>query len=383
MEEFDESNILSEDDVANLFSDVETEDGEQENDEGKNPHEETEGELGKPVEVDVDKLFDEKPDRVDSDKNQNQGEENPNPEKDGTSPYIYSSIATALKEEGIFPDLDDDTIKKIAKPEDFANVIEEQVKAKFDERQKRIDEALNYGVQPSAIKQYENAISYLDNIKEEDLIAEDEKGEELRKQIIYQDYINAGFSKEKAQKLLQKSLDNGDDIEDAKEALTSNKEYFKKKYETLIEEAKQKDAADSEKKKADLEEIRKSILEDKSFFGDSLTKEDRNKIYDAITKPVYKDPETGNFYTAIQEYEKKNKKEFLRNLGYCFAMTNGFKDFDNLSKFKVKQEVKKGLKALESTLNSTQRDSNGNLNFMSGTGSNSESYFNKGWDLDV
>ena len=57
--------------------------------------------------------------------------------------------------------------------------------------------------------------------------------------------------------------------------------------------------------------MKKSILEDKEVFGDiQLDKSTRQKIYDNISKPVYKDPETGEFYTTIQKYEKENRVEF-------------------------------------------------------------------------
>ena len=59
-----------------------------------------------------------------------------------------------MKEDGILPDLDDDILDKTETPEDFAQLIESQIQARFDEKQKRIDEALGVGVEPSAIQQY-------------------------------------------------------------------------------------------------------------------------------------------------------------------------------------------------------------------------------------
>ena len=55
---------------------------------------------------------------------------------------------------------------------------------------------------------------------------ESEKGEKLRKDLIYQDFLNRGYSKERATKEVQKSLNAGTDIEDARESLKSNKEFF-------------------------------------------------------------------------------------------------------------------------------------------------------------
>lgn len=381
MEFFNENNILTGAEIDSLFETPE--EGPQEGEEPKSEPDESKQEKNKTAtEVNPNELFGEEPESVGSEDNK-QEKEDTQSKKDGSSPYIYSSIAKALKEEGIFPDLEDEVADKIAKPEDFAEAIEQQIKARFDERQKRIDEALNVGVEPSVIKQYETAISYLNNISDDAISEEGDQGENLRKQLIYQDYINRGFSKERAQRELKKSLDNGTDIEDAKEALSSNKDFFGKQYQDLIDKAKKEEKEEEEERKKQSEELKKSILEDKNFFGDNLTKETRQQIYDNISKPVYKDPDTGEYLTAIQKYEKMNRGEFLKYAGYFFTLTNGFKDFDGLVKGKVKQGVKKGLKDLEATLNNTQRDSSGNLSFMSGVSGDSESFFKRGFDLDV
>ena len=105
-------------------------------------------------------------------------------------------------------------------------------------------------------------------------------------------------------------------------------------------------------------------------------------MYDNISKPVYKDPETGEFYTAIQKYELENKTEFLKNLGLLFTLTDGFKNIDKLVKGRVRKEVKKGLRELENTLNNTARTSDGNLKYVSGVDEDSESNA-RGWDLDI
>jgi hypothetical protein len=181
-------------------------------------------------EVNPDDLF-ENPEGVGSEENNQEKEkEDTTSDKGGTSPKtnFYSSIASALKDEGILPDLDDEIVTNVKTPEDFAEAIEKQIQAKFDARQKRIDDALNANVEPDEIRQYETTLNYLDSIKEDHISEETEKGEELRKRLIYQDFINRGYSKERASREVKKSFDSGTDIEDAKEALESNKEYFNK-----------------------------------------------------------------------------------------------------------------------------------------------------------
>ena len=163
------------------------------------------------------------------------------PNDEGSSPNknFYSSIASALRDEGIFPDLDDDTLKNVKEPEDFRDLIEQQIQASLDDRQKRIDEALNYGIEPQEIKVYENTLQYLDTLNEDNITAEGDEGDELRKRLIYQDFINRGFSEKRAANEVEKSFKAGTDIEDAKEALESNKDFFESKYNNLIKEAKE------------------------------------------------------------------------------------------------------------------------------------------------
>jgi hypothetical protein len=376
-------NILGADEIENLFVDDDTQETSppEENAED-NPKKETESET---TEVDVDNLFTEEPESVGSGKDNTEEQEDTTPKGSSTSPKnFYSSIAKALKEEGIFPDLDDESYSKITEPEDFRNLVEQQIKAGLDERQKRIDEALNVGIEPTEIRKYENTLNFLDDIKEESITDESDKGEKLRKDLIYQDFINRGYSKERALREVQKSFNAGTDIEDAKEALKSNKDFFTDKYNELVDEAKAEAEKDERDRKEQAAKLKSSILEDKNVFGDlSVDKSTRQKIYDNISKPVYKDPETGEYYTAIQKYEMENKVEFLKNLGLIFTLTDGFKNLDGLVKGKVNKEVKKGLRELENTLNNTARTSDGNLKFVSGVDEDPESFIGKGWKLDV
>lgn len=106
-------------------------------------------------------------------------------------------------------------------------------------------------------------------------------------------------------------------------------------------------------------------------------------MFDVISKPIYKDPDTGELFTAIQKYEMDNRTEFLKNLGLIFTLTDGFKNLDGLVKNKVRKEVKKGLKELEHTLNNTARTSDGNLRFVSGIDEDPESFIGKGWEIDI
>ena len=386
-EELSLDNILGAEEIENLFvEDGETQDTPPANGEPPKKEEEPSKDKEETTEVvDVDNLFTDTPESVGSGKENTEEKEDTTPKGDGTSPKnFYSSIAKALKEEGIFPDIDDEGLSKVKDPEDFRDLIDQQIKASLDERQKRIDEALNAGVEPTEIRKYENTINFLDSIKEENISDEGDKGEKLRKDLIYQDFINRGYSKERAAREVQKSFNAGTDIDDAREALKSNIDYFRDKYDELVNDVKSEAEQEEKERKEQAEKLKSSILNDKDVFGDlSVDKSTRQKIYNNIAKPVYKDPETGEYFTAIQKYEMENRTDFLKNIGLLFTLTDGFKNLDGLVKGKVKKEVKKGLRELEHTLNNTARTSDGNLKFVSGVDEDPESFIGKGWNLDV
>lgn len=383
MEGLDMSNILSPDEVDNLFTD----DGGEET-QVIPPEKQEEDKDNKTTteipEVDPESLFDES-ESVGSEKVDTKGKESTSSKETGASPKtnFYSSIASALKEEGILSDLDDETLSKIESPEDFAEAMEAQLKAQLDERQKRIDEALQVGIEPDEVRKYEGTISYLNTITEDAIIDESAEGEKLRKQLIFQDFLNRGFSKERAQRETQKSISSGSDVEDAKEALASNKEYFKQEYDNIIAEAREAEEAEKARLKKEAADLKKSILEDKEVFeGLELDKTTREKVYNSISKPVYRDPETGEYLTAVQKYERDNRPDFLKKLGVLFTLTDGFTNLDKLVKPTAKKQVRKSLRELEHTINTTRRNTDGSLDFMSGVSDDPESKVSD-YDIDV
>ena len=390
MEELGFSSILGEDDVERLglFSEpeepVETPQAEEEPEE----HEEKKGKKNKTTEVNPDELFnEEEPESVGSEETVKEEEGEDTDDSAGASPNdndFYSSIANACAVDGAFQHLDDSEVKKVKTAEDFFELIEKEVNARFDDKQQRLIKALENGVEATDVRRYENTLSYIDSIQEKDLVEESEKGEALRRNIIFQDFLNKGYSQERAKKLTERTIEAGTDIEDAKDALVSNREYFQGEYDKLLKDAQ----ADADRQKAEqrkqADKLKNDILKDKHLFGDiEITPAIRNKVIDNIAKPVYKDPETGDMYTALQKYEMENRADFIKYVGTVFTLTNGFQDFDSFVKGKVAKEKKKGLRELEQTLTNTRRNTGGNLKLVTNAKTDPESFLGKGWDLDV
>ena len=395
MEALSFDNILGEQEIETLFTDPEDNDVQEEHKETEEEEVETPDSDPKKQkekdntteDVDPEDLFEDKaPESVGSGKD-NEGKEDtaPDNDTDGTSPNnFYSSIANACAVDGIFPNLDDETIKKAVDAESFSNLIEAEINARFDEKQKRISQALENGVEPNDIKKYESTLSYINTITDAAIAEESEKGEQLRYNLIYQDFINKGMTPDKAKKFADRTVDAGTDVEDAKEALLSNKEFFSNAYNKTLQDAQQKADEEKAEREKNAKELEKSLMKDKQLFGDmEISNDIRKKAFDSVSKPVYKDPETGDYMTAIQKYESEHRAEFLKYTGLIFAMTNGFKDFDSFAKGKVKKEVKKGLRELEQTLNNTRRNNDGSLRMVTNQKDDPNSFISKGMKLDL
>ena len=379
MEGLSLDNMMTGEEAAALF-DPESNKEETEETSSKNPNENKEENKETTEVVDVDTLFTDKPESVGSEDNK---EQEGTSSKEETSPNFYSSIAKTFAEDGVFQDLNDEALSKVNDAESFIDLMEKQIQSKLDEKQRRIDEALNAGIEPTQVQRFESNMKVLNSITDEAISEEGEKGENLRKNIIYEDYIQKGFSKERAIKAVERSITAGTDIEDAKEALQSCKDQVTKAYNDAIKEAKEEKANEEKELREQAEALKKSILSDKKPFGDlELDKNTRQRVFDAISKPVFTDPETGDKLTAIQKFEADNHNDFMKYVGLTYVLTDGFKSLDGLVKGKVKKEIGKGLKELEHTLNNTARNSDGTLKFTSGVGSDPESAFRR-FTLDI
>lgn len=371
MEELDLENIMGDLDVENLFS---PDENHEEVDKNIEENEQKETNL---IEINSDNLFDES-ESVDEG---NKGMESTS-DKESSSPNFYSSIAKALSEDGVFL-LNEEEISKVNNPEEFKELVESQIKSQLDERQKRINEALDLGIEVSEIRKYENAISYLDSIKETDLISENDQGEALRKQLIKQDFLNRGYDEKRADREVEKSFKSATDIEDAREALKSTLDYFQNQYNSIIESTKESEKEAIKQREEQSKQLQKSIFES-SILGDSnWDKTVRQKAFDSISKPIHKDKDTGEVLTAVQKYQRENPNDFLKTVGLLYAVTDGFKELGGLLGKQVNKKVKSSLKELESTLNNTVRTSDGNLKFVTGVNDDPDSKIGKGWNLDV
>lgn len=381
MEGLDINNILSEDQISDLFS---SESQETEVIDNNDDIETKEDEKDATEDINGDELFGD-PESVGSKEEIKDSKETPSDDGNKSSPKnknFYSSTLSALAEDGVFTELTDDDISAVTDADSFAQAVEKVVESRLDERQKRIDEALNYGVEKDEIKQNEAIINFLNNITDDMINDESEKGEKLRKDLIAQDLLNKGYSEQQIQRKLKTIFDSSSDIDEASEALEANKTFFTQKYDDAIEEKKKLFKEAEDKRKKDTEDLKKEILNSDLLGGLSIDKMTRQKIFDNISKPVHKDEKTGELLTEVQLYQREHSMEFVKNLGIIYTLTDGFKNIDKLIKGEVNKKVRKSLNELEHTINSTTRHSDGSFQYVSGV-SDDNSYIGSGIRLDI
>lgn len=294
---------------------------------------------------------------------------------------FYSSIANAFAVDGILPNLDEEKIKNAKTAEDISDLIEEEVNARLEEKQQRVAKALENGVEASDIRKYEKTIQFVNSITDAAIAEDSEKGEELRRNIIFQDFLNQGYTEERARKFTDRAFDNGTDIEDAKEALVSNRQFFQDKYNKLLQDAQAKADADKEQRIKAANDLKDSMMKDKNLLGDmEISADIRKKAFDFVMRPTFK-TEDGEYITPLQKYQIEHKADFLKYVGLFMVLTDNFKDFKSFAKGEAKKELKKGLRELEQTLNTTRRNSDGTLKPVTTRKEDPESFFGDGFKL--
>lgn len=331
---FDISGILTDEEADKFFEEIENEQEE------VNPEEENQ-----PAEEEEEKS--KTPESVGEEENENE-EDAVKTESDGSSPTVYSSIAEALKKDGIFPDFEDGDLAKVKTAEDFAELFDKVIQSRVDETTRRVNEAMTNGVNPDVIRQYEQTLGYLNSITEDALKAEGEEGDNLRKSLIYNDLIKKGYSEDRAKREIEKSFKAASEIDDAADALESLKEAFKKEYQSVQDDAKRKIDELKANQKKQSEAFKKLILEEDVKIGEEkLDKRTCQRVYDAVSKPIYKDPETGRLLTAVQKYQKEQPLEFLKQLGMWYVLTDEGKNINGFMKQEFRKKKNEGIRELE------------------------------------
>lgn len=308
----------------------------------------------------------------DSDENLNEDDNNPEgvvekDEEEGDnqddSPNLYSSFATVLQEQGLLPSLDP-TKTEIKDIESLVNVF----KSEFDNQAKEYlvnklgqegYEALEKGVTLAEYQTHVSNTQTLESITEDSL----KENSELCKNIILQDYINQGIDQNRAERILKKTIDLGDEaiLEDAVESLKSLKAFEQQELIKIQKaRAEQRDRELAEQEAID-NDLKNAIYTSKEIIdGIKLDKAIQDKVYKSITSIVGQSPQ-GIMENKLMRDRRENPIEFDTKLYYLYELTNGFKDFSKI----VNKSESKAVSRLEQSLRQTNfKEQGGNPAYL-------------------
>ena len=140
MEDLSFDNILSGEEVENLFADTsEVDDISREDNPTEDKQENQETEETEPTEENPFEDEDPTEEEVET-----KDEENTNSDESPASPNFYSSIAKALTEDGVFQNLDEESLKGVKDADTFKELVNKEVENQLDGVQKRIADALKW-----------------------------------------------------------------------------------------------------------------------------------------------------------------------------------------------------------------------------------------------
>lgn len=282
-------------------------------------------------------------------------DENDSNTDDNSSPPLYKSLASVLHEQGALSSVDSSKFENVKTIEEFNELIDEEAKARelrdLTELQKEALEAFRAGIDVETFKLQKQTENDLESITVDDLTTD----EDLRRQIIYQDFINQGFSEQKSLKLTNRSFEVDEDVDDAKEALESIKLGLKEKYREQLEYEKNEKEKAQKEFQAKQKELEKSILETaEPFKGIKLNETARKHVLSTMMIPVGKNPNTGTDENALMK-DQRESKDFSQRLYTVYTLSKGFTDFSYFGK----TEKSKANNDLERALKNNQHISTG------------------------
>lgn len=286
------------------------------------------------------------------------------------SPKFFSSLVQALKEGGILEDVED---KDIQSQEDFLSVIEESVKARefadLTDEQKTYLEALRTGIPHEEIATHQQNIQAYNQITDDAIEEESADGEDLRRTIILNNFMAKGIAEAKAKKLAEKIFNAGEDVDEAKEALTELRESEKKQFETIKQQKVAQKAAQEKAEKDAMDKLNKVVKETKELIpGMQIPQTLKNNIIKGLTQPVgYTDDNRP--LDIISKYLYENPIEGRFKLAYILSVTDGMKKMNVLESKKARSNA---FKDLQNAL--AQNDNGGSLAFDGDDGQGSEGF---------
>ena len=241
-----------------------------------------------------------------------------------SSSNLYSSLAAFVHEQGLLPSLDID-LKDIKSADDFASVFNKELDIQAELRLNDYLANLDLNKIGIAKKDINDLNSIDESVLKNDI--------DLAKRIIYDDYLNQGLDEKKANRMLNRLIDLGEDaiLEDAEESLQSLKEFKNREIEKETNSYKERLEAEKINQAKLDEQMKKTIYESKDLIlGLKPNKVLQDKVYKSINDIVGKSPD-GVFENKFMKERRENPLEFEIRMYHFYELTNGFKDLSKIS----------------------------------------------------
>lgn len=256
------------------------------------------------------------------------------------SPKFFSSLVQALKEGGILEDIKDEDIKS---QEDFFKVLEDGIKqrefADLTDDQKEYLESLRDGVPHEEVVAHQRNIDAYNSITEDAIEEESTDGEDLRRTIIMNNYISKGISEPKAKKMADKIFSAGEDVDEAKDALSELKTVEKQSFEQQKQYLSAQKKAQEKAEKESISKLNQIAKDTKELIpGLVIPQTLKNNIIKGLTSPVAF-TEDKRPLDIISKYLHDNPIEGRFKLAYILSVTEGLKKMTVLENKKVKRDA--------------------------------------------
>ena len=308
--------------------------------------------------LNVNNLFDKVENSKDEDIEDDPDEDDSKQKSSDSAPSNFSAIlAKDLLNQGVISSFDEEEFDKLVEEKGEAQALRDlmsnelksqsdSIKKEYDEEYQAYLDMVENGVDKGVATDLNNVLETFKSFSDDQL--ENEDNENLRRDIIAENYrVTTGFSEAKIKKLVDRAVEMGEDIDEAKEARDSIVENTSSRI-TQEKEAAKKAAEEQETNlKNSQESLRRSIDELSEILpGQRINKQTKDKMYDLITKPI-KDT-NGNVTNAIWAKRNENPINFDKKIAYL--METGFFEDKPWNKFKS-AKVTKEVNELEDFLN--------------------------------
>jgi hypothetical protein len=258
-------------------------------------------------------------------------------EEDEITEFSFSPLVGDLIDEGV---LDIEDIENYEdSPEGFRQAVTDTVNKKFEGLIKSLSPKAQrlIEIEQAGGEEAFEALLDLESVDYNEIDLDDEDNQKL---LIKNKLTVEGYTSEEIEERLQDLEDLNKLDKEAKIAHRYLSAKAEKEKEALVEQVKKDQKAREDSNAKSVEEFRDKVLGTAKVGGFEISKADRAKLYDYITKPVVKEKGTGRAMTQMEvdsTFENKLKQAYLQMKGYDYS------SIEKKAATKVNLKVKKTL----------------------------------------